>query len=242
MRRADRLFQIIQILRRSTRPVTAAHLAEELEVSKRSVYRDIADLMAQRVPITGAAGFGYVLDGDFDMPPLMLTPDEIEAAVLGAQWVAERGDAVLANAARDLVAKIATVVPEHLRPFIAEPTMSAPVPRGLTTDRLDTAKTRLWIRSGRKMRIRYRSEAEQESERTIWPVIIGYAETVRLLVAWCELRQAFRHFRTDRILEAQFLDEAYGCRPAELRLQWKRHMEVERGSGPGRASVREAAT
>ena len=96
MRRADRLFQIIQIMRRSSRPVTASQLAEELEVSKRSVYRDIADLMAQRVPIEGAAGLGYVLDRDFDMPPLMLTPDELEAAVLGAQWVADKGDAVLA--------------------------------------------------------------------------------------------------------------------------------------------------
>ncbi|HLN11492.1 MAG TPA: HTH domain-containing protein, partial [Xanthobacteraceae bacterium] len=95
MRRADRLFQIIQALRRSPRPVTASMLAEELEVSRRSVYRDIADLIGQRVPIRGEAGLGYVLDRDFDMPPLMLTPDELEAAVLGAQWVAERGDPVL---------------------------------------------------------------------------------------------------------------------------------------------------
>ena len=102
MRRADRLFQIIQIMRRTNRLVTATMLAEELEVSKRSVYRDIADLIGQRVPIRGEAGLGYVLDRDFDMPPLMLTPDEIEAAVLGAQWVAERGDPVLAGAARDL--------------------------------------------------------------------------------------------------------------------------------------------
>ena len=87
MRRADRLFQIIQIMRRTNRLVTATMLAEELEVSKRSVYRDIADLIGQRVPIRGEAGLGYVLDRDFDMPPLMLTPDEIEAAVLGAQWV-----------------------------------------------------------------------------------------------------------------------------------------------------------
>ncbi len=111
MRRADRLFQIIQILRRSSRPVTAAALAEELEVSKRSVYRDVADLVGQRVPIRGEAGVGYVLDRDFDMPPLMLTPDELEAAALGAQWVADKGDAVLAAAARDLIAKIAAVVP-----------------------------------------------------------------------------------------------------------------------------------
>src|SRR5882757_5990515 len=121
MRRADRLFQIIQILRRSSRPVTAQDIAAELEVSPRTVYRDVADLIGQRVPIRGEAGFGYILDDTFDMPPLMLTPDEIEAAVLGAQWVAGRGDPVLAAAARDLIAKITSVVPERLRPFLADP-------------------------------------------------------------------------------------------------------------------------
>ena len=105
VRRADRLFQIIQVLRRSTQPVTASQLAVELEVSQRSVHRDVADLIGQRVPIRGEAGIGYVLDRDFDMPPLMLTPDELEAAVLGAQWVADRGDAVLASAARDLISR-----------------------------------------------------------------------------------------------------------------------------------------
>jgi predicted DNA-binding transcriptional regulator YafY len=230
MRRADRLFQIIQILRRSTRPVTASLLAGELEVSKRSVYRDIADLMGQRVPIRGEAGLGYVLDSSFDMPPLMLTPDEIEAAVLGAQWVAERGDPVLAGAARDLIAKIATAVPERLRPFIAEPSIGAPPGKVVTApDGLDIAQTRAWIRSGRKIRIRYRNQHTQDSQRTIWPVIIGYAETVRLLAAWCELRQDFRHFRTDRIVAAEFLDEYHGSRPGELRTRWKRHIEKERG-------------
>ena len=229
MRRADRLFQIIQILRRHTRPVTAGRLAEELEVSKRSVYRDMADLIGQRVPIRGEAGLGYVLDRDFDMPPLMLTPDEIEAAVLGAQWVAERGDPVLAGAARDLIAKIGAAVPERLRPFIAEPTIGAPPGNERTLDGLDIAKARLWIRGGRKIRIRYRNQEAQDSERTIWPVIIGYAETVRLLAAWCELRQDFRHFRTDRILAAEFLDERHGCRLSELRGRWKRQMETEHG-------------
>ncbi|MGH6880751.1 MAG: helix-turn-helix transcriptional regulator [Hypericibacter sp.] len=229
MRRADRLFQIIQILRRSTRPVTASGLAGELEVSKRSVYRDIADLMGQRVPIRGEAGLGYVLDRAFDMPPLMLTPDEIEAAVLGEQWVAERGDPVLAGAARDLIAKIAAAVPERLRPFIAEPSIGAPPGKAVAPDGLDIAKTRAWIRSGRKIRIRYRNREAQESERILWPVIIGYAETVRLLAAWCELRQDFRHFRTDRIVAAEFLDETHGARPGELRTRWKRHMEKGRG-------------
>jgi predicted DNA-binding transcriptional regulator YafY len=229
MRRADRLFQIIQVLRRSRRPVTANQLAAELEVSQRSVYRDIADLIGQRVPIRGEAGIGYVLDRGFDMPALMLTPDELEAAVLGAQWVADRGDAVLARAARDLISKISSVVPERLRPFIAEPSIGVPKSQALAADGIDIALTRSWIRSGRKIRIRYRDERSRETVRTIWPTIIGYAEAVRLLAAWCELRGGFRHFRTDRIVSAEFLQEQYGCRPRELRARWRRFMESERG-------------
>lgn len=139
------------------------------------------------------------------------------------------GDPVLANAARDLIAKIATAVPERLRPFVVEPTVGAPPCNLPASDGLDIARTRLWIRSGRKIRIHYRSQEVQDSERTIWPVIIGYAETVRLLAAWCELREGFRHFRTDRIVAAEFLDEQHGCRLSELRNRWKRHMETERG-------------
>jgi predicted DNA-binding transcriptional regulator YafY len=229
MRRADRLFQIIQVLRRSTQPVTASQLAAELEVSQRSVYRDVADLIGQKVPIRGEAGIGYVLDRDFDMPPLMLTPNELEAAVLGAQWVADRGDAVLAGAARDLIVKIAAVVPERLRPFITEPSIGAPPSQAPAVDGLDIVLTRSWIRSGRKIRIRYRDEQSRETERTIWPTIIGYAETVRLLAAWCELRQDFRHFRTDRIVAAEFLEEPYGCRPRELRARWRIFMKADRG-------------
>ncbi len=228
MRRADRLFQIIQILRRSRRPVTASQLAVELEVSQRSVYRDIADLIGQRVPIRGEVGIGYMLDRDFDMPPLMLTPDEIEAAVLGAQWVAGRGDAVLARAASDLISKIASVVPERLRPFIAEPSIGVPTSLTLVADGLDMALARSWIRSGRKIRIQYKDNQSRETERTIWPTILGYAETVRLLAAWCELRQGFRHFRTDRIVSAQFLQESYECHPRELRARWQRFMVLER--------------
>jgi len=204
-------------------------LAEELEISKRSIYRDITDLIGQGVPIRGEAGLGYLLDRDFDMPPLMLTPDELEAAVLGAQWVADRGDAKLANAARDLIAKIATAIPERLRPFIAEPTVGVPPNNFVSVDGLDIARARQWIRKGRKIRIRYRNGAMQETQRTIWPVIIGYAETVRLLAAWCELRREFRHFRTDRIIAADFLEENHGCRVIDLRTRWIRYMEIERG-------------
>ena len=221
MRRADRLFQIIQILRRSTRPVTAAALAEELEISKRTVYRDVADLMGQRVPIEGEAGLGYLLATDYDMPPLMLTSDEIEAVMLGAQWVAGRSDKILSNAARDVVAKIAAVVPERLRPFIVEPSVGAKPTIGEPEERVDTSMLRSAIRNGVKLRLRYRSEAGEETERTVWPVILGYAETNRLLVAWCELRQSFRHFRTERIIEAEMLDERNGLRQGELRRRWQ---------------------
>jgi predicted DNA-binding transcriptional regulator YafY len=232
MRRADRLFQIIQILRRHSRPVIADAIAEELEVSKRTVYRDIADLMAQHVPIRGEAGMGYVLESDFDMPPLMLTPDEIEAAVLGAQWVADRGDPVLANAARDLISKISSTVPQRLRPFITEPTIGAPRNNIGAADGLDLAKTRLWIRDGQKIRIGYKDKVGEVSERTIWPVIIGYADTVRLLAAWCEMREDFRHFRTDRIASADFLQERFDGRPRDLMARWKRHMQ-NHGNQPG---------
>ncbi|MFS8047751.1 helix-turn-helix transcriptional regulator [Rhizobium sp. BR 314] len=221
MRRADRLFQIIQILRRSSRPVTAAALAEELEISKRTVYRDVADLMSQRVPIEGEAGFGYILSSDFDMPPLMLTREEIEAVMLGAQWVAGRADKALANAARDVAAKIAAMVPEHLRPYIVEPSVGAkPAIQQPEEESIDPSMLRAAVREGRKLRLRYRSDAGKETLRTVWPVILGYAETSRILVAWCELRQGFRHFRTERILAADMLEEGHGLRPGELRRRW----------------------
>jgi predicted DNA-binding transcriptional regulator YafY len=226
MRRADRLFQIIQILRRSTRPVTAAALAEELEISKRTVYRDVADLIGQRVPIEGEAGLGYLLASDYDMPPLMLTPDEIEAVALGAQWVAGRSDKVLSNAARDVIAKIAAVVPERLRGFIIEPSVGVKPTIVEPEESVDPASLRSAIRNGRKLRLRYRSEAGEETERIVWPVILGYTEASRLLVAWCELRQSFRHFRTDRMIEAEALDESIGLRQGELRRRWQRWRET----------------
>lgn len=222
MRRADRLFQIIQMLRRSSRPVTAAQIAMELEVSMRTIYRDMADLIGQRVPIHGEAGFGYILDDAFDMPPLMLTGEEVEAAVLGAQWVAAGSDPLLANAARDLIAKISAVIPDHLRAHIAQPSMSFRRSAETMRDGIDIARTREWIRAGRKIRIDYRDEQGAVSARVIWPVIIGYFDDRRTLAAWCELRQDFRHFRCDRILAADFLDERYDAAPGVLRQHWRK--------------------
>jgi predicted DNA-binding transcriptional regulator YafY len=223
MRRADRLFQIIQILRRSTRrPITADAIARELETSKRTVYRDIADLIGQRVPIRGEAGTGYVLEGGYDMPPLMLTPDEIEAAVLGAQWVAGRADPVLARAAEDLIGKIAATVPERLRPFVMEPASRAPPAWNAPPDRLDLVKARAHIHAGCKIALAYRDERERLTRRTVWPVMIGYFQTVRILVAWCELRGDFRTFRTDRVEAVEFLEERYPERRSVLRARWRK--------------------
>lgn len=220
MRRADRLFQIVQILRRASRPVTAEAIAEELETSKRSVYRDVAALIGQRVPIRGEAGIGYVLDAGFDLPPLMLTTDEVEAVALGAQWVAGHADPALAKAARDVLAKVASVVPDELRALLDDPAARAPPGFDLPPDGLDVARLRAAIRAGRKVALAYRNEAGAPSERTVWPLLIGYREAKRILVAWCEAREGFRSFRLDRVVEAHFLEDRIPARPAALRRQW----------------------
>jgi predicted DNA-binding transcriptional regulator YafY len=230
VRRAERLFQIIQILRRGRGPVTADALARELETSKRSIYRDIAALVGQRAPIRGEAGVGYVLEDGYDMPPLMLTPDEIEAAVLGAQWVAGRGDPALARAANDLIAKIAEAVPDNLRPIVLEPAGRAHASWRNKVDNIDMTQVRAAIHAGRKVRLAYRDEQERLTERVIWPVTVGYMETVRLLVGWCELRRDFRSFRTDRVAEAWFLEDRFPERPGVLRARWRRAMEGQRAA------------
>jgi predicted DNA-binding transcriptional regulator YafY len=227
MRRADRLFQIIQILRRGKRPVTADAIAEELETSKRTVYRDIADLIGQRAPIRGEAGVGYILEDGFDLPPLMLTPDEIEAAVLGAQMVAARGDPALRRAAEDLIAKIGLVIPENLRPLVVEPATRAAPNRNAVPDNIDMAGVRRAIRAGCKVVLTYRDEQERETGRTVWPFAIGYYETTRLVMAWCEMRQDFRSFRTDRVSGAVFTEDRYPDRPASLRARWRRHQQEQ---------------
>jgi predicted DNA-binding transcriptional regulator YafY len=220
MRRADRLFQIIQILRRSRGPVTAAMLADELETSKRSVYRDIVALIGQRVPVRGEAGLGYVLDGGFDLPPLMLTSDEVEAAVLGAQWVAGHGDPALARAARDLIAKIGATVPETLRPLVLDAAARTPPGWNIPPDGIDVARARAWIRAGRKIALVYRDNSGRKTSRIVWPIVVGYFEAVRMLVGWCEMREDFRSFRVDRVVSADFLDDRYPARPSALRAKW----------------------
>jgi predicted DNA-binding transcriptional regulator YafY len=235
LRRADRLFRIIQVLRRARRPVTAMAISLELETSLRTIYRDIAQLMADRVPIRGEAGVGYALDGGFDMPPLMLTPDELEAAMLGAQWVRQRADPALARAADDLVAKIGAVVPEHLRPLLIEPVLTSESVKARPADAIDMVRVRAAIRAQEKLALVYRDESERETRRVVWPIAVSYWESVRIIVGWCELRQAFRHFRTDRILAAEFLAQRYPTPRPRLRAAWKKELGEPSQRGAGRA-------
>ncbi|WP_407527969.1 helix-turn-helix transcriptional regulator [Methylobacterium oryzisoli] len=220
MRRADRLFEIIQVLRRASGPLTADRIAAELETSKRTIYRDISALVAQRVPIRGEAGLGYVLERGFDMPPLMLSVDEVEAVALGAQWVVAHADATLARAALNVLAKIAATVPEDLRPIIDDPALGTPPPRERDDDHVDAARLRKWCREGRKLAISYVDATGASSERVIRPFMLGYVATVRVVMAWCELRQDFRAFRTDRLTAVAFLDERYPERSVALRRRW----------------------
>jgi predicted DNA-binding transcriptional regulator YafY len=155
------------------------------------------------------------------MPPLMLTPVELEAIVLGAQWVVGRGDPLLSPAPRDVLAKIATAVPTQLRPFIAEPSTAAEPPLDAIEEVVATASLRDAIRRGRKLLLLYRAENGNRTERTVWPVILGYSYTNRVLIAWCEERQAFRHFRSDRMEAAELLEEPIGESRGLLLRRWE---------------------
>ncbi|MBY0565311.1 MAG: YafY family transcriptional regulator [Hyphomonadaceae bacterium] len=227
MRRADRLFEIIQILRREKAPISAQAIADEMETSKRTIYRDIATLMAQRVPITGEPGMGYVLGRGFDMPALMLNTEEIEAAVLGANWVATRGEPEFALAARNLIAKLHAVIPERLRPTILAPSTSV-APIRQAAEKVSAAELRSAIRSGVKVEIAYRREDGRATQRVVWPILLGYRDLGRILAAWCELRRDFRYFRTDRMDSLKVLGVRYPERPAALKKRWERAMAVER--------------
>lgn len=221
MSRADRLLRFVQALRRRRRPVTADALAAELHVSVRTIYRDIATLSASRVPIRGEAGVGYVLEQGYDLPPLMFTPDEIEAVLVGMRWLRDRADPSLNRAAEDVLAKIAAVLPEHLRPLLFE---GAPIVPALgarpAPESIDVAPLRAAIRAGQKATIRYRDGRDAISERVIWPIGIAYFDAARVVLAWCELRRDFRHFRADRI-EAATIGGRYPRRRAELLREWE---------------------
>ena len=219
MRRADRLFDVIQVLRTAKKPVTAATLAEELEVTVRTIYRDVATLQARRVPIEGAPGLGYVLRKGFDLPPLMFTIDEIEAIAVGARMVQRVRDSELQHAAARVLDKVTVVLPESLRGHVAD----APVyvSRGDAVEpKVDMAQVRAAIRDRRKLRIAYVDEKGHRTRRTIWPLAMAYYVDVSVVGAWCELRKDLRNFRVERIASSRMLAARFQDHNGRLLAQW----------------------
>jgi predicted DNA-binding transcriptional regulator YafY len=204
MRRADRLFRLVQALRRR-RVSTARQLADEFGVSERTVYRDVADLIASGVPIRGEAGVGYALDAGYDLPPLMFTVEEMEALVLGARMLETWYDPELADAARDVLAKVEGILPRHLRERFATTALVVPDVGWSVPGAEQMIALRAAIRDRRKVRLDYRDAQDHETERVVHPLGILFWGSVATLAAWCELRSEFRTFRVDRIRDLETL-------------------------------------
>jgi predicted DNA-binding transcriptional regulator YafY len=225
--RAARLLDLVQALRRRRRPATAAALATELGVSARTLYRDIATLIAQGAPIEGEAGVGYVLRPGFTLPPLMFADTEIEALVLGLRFVAARGDAILARGADDALAKIADVLPADLRErafgvgLLVGPATPGPAPS------IDVAALRTAISAERKIEIAYRDAGGKASQRVVWPIALAFFDGAQVLAAWCETRNGFRHFRIDRIGALTATKTRYPGPRSKLSAAWRREVGIE---------------
>jgi predicted DNA-binding transcriptional regulator YafY len=220
MARSERLLTLLQTLRRYRRPVSGALLAAETGVSLRTLYRDIASLQSQGAMIEGETGVGYVLKPGFMLPPMMFSQDEIEALVLGSRWVARAAEPRLAAAGADAMAKIAAVLPADMREEVDSATLLVG-PRRKGEDKADLSLIRKAIRAERILEINYSDEQGAVSIRRVWPFALGYFEHVRVMVAWCELRNDFRHFRTDRIAEMAEQEVRYPRRRAVLLKQWR---------------------
>jgi predicted DNA-binding transcriptional regulator YafY len=234
MRKASRLFELIQILRTAKGPVTAARLAETLEVVPRSIYRDIAALQAMRVPIDGERGVGYLLRPGFTVPPLMFTIEESEAIVLALALLERTGDSELKAAAKRVSRKIAAVVPSaRLQTFTSGALRAwgsvAAAPAGI-----DLALARRAIRDERKVELNYGDEKGRLTRRIVWPLALIYYPETANIVAWCELRQAIRNFRADRVRESRPLDAFFRGQGERLRREWEAGWTQAQQSEPQR--------
>jgi len=222
MRRADRLLQIVQILRRANgQPVSAKQIAEELEVTQRTIYRDMVGLESINVPVRGEAGVGYVLEGGLDLPPLIFNSTELETLMLGARWAEAHGDPDQQLAAQDVIAKIATVLPDELRDEFYDVSLYAP---SITKTRYEgivsSHEIRKTLKTNKIVELSYRNEAGADSKRRIWPISIGYFDFKRLLLGWCELRDDYRTFRADRISSITVLSERIPRSRAVMKKEW----------------------
>ena len=222
MRRADRLLQIIQILRRANGPIAASAMAQELEVSQRTLYRDMASLESTGVPIRGEAGVGYILEDGYDMPPLMFTASELEAIMLGARMLDGRVDTSLSRAAKDVVAKIAAVVPQDLRSALIDAPLFAPQFVEPPPLQIEAEDIRRSLRSQSQVNITYNDLSDRVTNRTIWPVLISFFQNAAVLAAWCTLRGDFRAFRLDRISSYDVTDRKLPKPRKTLFVEWKK--------------------
>lgn len=214
MRRADRLFEIIQRLRRH-RIVTASTLAEQFKLSERTIYRDIQDLIASNVPIEGAPGVGYSLRKGYDLPPLMFSESELEALVFGARMVQSWSDAELGRAADAALAKIENVVPLPLRRIMEDRSLWAPAAVRKLPLTFDLSRLRAAIHHRRKIRFSYRDEKGSRTRRKVRPLTLWFYPPSWLAGSWCELRNDFRFFRLDRMSDVEFLDEDFSLEPGK---------------------------
>ncbi len=220
MHRTERLLTLLQILRRYRHPVSGQRLADELHISIRTLYRDIATLQAQGADIEGEPGLGYVLRPGFFIPPLMFSQTEIEALMLGILWVSTFADRPLAKGASDALSKIKEVLPPKIRNGMGAVPLRVGPPQPGHIENEDLSTLRDAIRHEYKIDILYRSKDGQQSHRILWPFAIGYFTDGRILVGWCEKQQNYRHFRTDRILSLTVLNERYPRRRESLFREW----------------------
>ncbi len=227
--RTERLLNLLQLFRRHRYPIAGKNLAKELNISLRTLYRDIAILNSQGAQIDGAAGLGYIMNPGFMLPPIMLQLEEIESLILGASWVEEKGDKRLAKAATNAIAKIIAVLPKDIKNDLETPSLLlAPQPLDISSEPvIDVTFVRDAIRRERKLTVTYIDLKNQSSQRTIWPLILGFFEKVQILVAWCELRQDFRHFRIDHLREIILQDERYQPRRSILLRKWRQLENID---------------
>lgn len=227
--RAARLLQLLEALRGHRRPVSAAVLAYTLQISPRTLYRDVATLREQGAQIDGEAGVGYVLRPGFTLPPLMFGEEEIEALVLGAQWVAQQADPELALAARNALHRISTTLPPRLRLAVETSGLLVPPPAHTTLPEPWLGALRGAIRAEKKVRMDYVDADGQTTQRTVWPFAMAFFQSARVLAAWCELRQDFRHFRADRVHQITPTGERYSTHRYVLIRRWRDQMQFEAG-------------
>ena len=227
MRRTTRLFEIIQLLRVAKKPLTAEAIAAQLEVAKRTIYRDIASLQALSVPIYGEAGIGYVMRSGYDLPPLMLSIEEVEALVVALGLLERTDDRALKAAAASIRAKIATVLPIASREPIDKTRLFVPQWIHPEPVSVDLSTIRLAIRDERKLLLHYADAQGQESRRIIRPIAMVYYVEVMHVVAWCELRRDFRSFRADRIRHCEVTQERFEGESAALRAAWEARQREE---------------